>query len=125
MFYKCPICQLELSANGGGWTSMHYNYTSYNNIEVAIENGEILNYVEEMIQDMKESQWVDNDYNKINRLTFCVYKELKGIDKKVAEQFLKKYKIRIDKGYKLALKDLEREVERAEYSLKQFKECGI
>ena len=123
--YQCSICQFEVFEGSGGWSSMHDNYTDWYNLEATIERKEILNYVEDMIKDMKESQWVTIDYNNINRITFCVYKRLQQLNKKVAKQFLKKYKIRISKGYKLALKDLEEEVEMAKYSLDKFKAEGI
>ena len=100
---------------------MHANYTDFNNIEVAIERKEILNYVEDMIKDMKESKWVDNDYNKINQLTFCVYGRLKQIAPKIAKKFLKKYKIRISKGYKMAVKELEDKITMAQTELDMFK----
>ena len=117
----CRICQFEEFYGGGGWNSMHANYTDFNNIEVAIERKEILNYVEDMIKDMKESKWVDNDYNKINQLTFCVYGRLKQIAPEIARKFLKKYKIRISKGYKMAVKELEDKVTMAQTELDMFK----
>ena len=119
--YTCEMCQFEEISGSGGWSSMHHNYTDWNNIEVAINRKEILNYVEDMIKQMKESKWVNNDYNKINQITFCVYGRLKQIAPKIAEKFHTKYKTRINKGYRLALKNLEDEVEMATISLERFK----